>query len=94
MRSSMGGWVENSLPTPEVMPKACRPCGSWPGTMPPSDGANLTVFAFYNVSTLALPEAQERGTLNPIGSRYLSMVGVTPQATAPLGEVTIAFADA
>ena len=35
MRSSIGGWVENSWPIPPAIPKAATLLGSSPGVMPP-----------------------------------------------------------
>src|SRR5438105_845794 len=43
IRSSIGGWVENSLPTPDVMPNAWMLFGSSPGTMPPSRASALII---------------------------------------------------
>ena len=43
MRSSIGGWVENSLPTPEVIPKAWMLLGNSPGTMPPRRARALII---------------------------------------------------
>ena len=48
MRSSIGGCVENSLPTPEVMPAVCRLFGSSPGTMPPRRASAAIIVAWFS----------------------------------------------
>ncbi len=54
IRSSIGGWVENSLPTPDVMPKAWMLLGNSPGTMPPRRASAL-IMGCLRPSRLAEP---------------------------------------
>jgi uncharacterized protein len=85
MRSSIGGWVENSLPSPPVMPMACMPLGSSPGCKPPRRARALIIGCLRPISWAAPASARNsRWRLNQatmMAARKPSTMSITMVVT-------------